>query len=243
MTKQTSKWQSAELTSTFLNGMRGAIPGADLQMTAIIKIVEHWASQPNKILDIGCGDGILGRLLMEIYPEAHAYFLDFSEPMLAAARSKIVDSSQATIKQADFSSPEWIGVVNDEKFDIVISGFAIHHLPDNRKLALYTEIYQLLTSGGLFLNMEHVKSATPAGEKLFDDLFVDNLYKFHKNIKPEITRQEIETTFYNRPDKSENILAPVDLQCDWLREIGFTDVDCFFKIFEMALLGGRKNDK
>jgi hypothetical protein len=91
--------------------------------------------------------------------------------------------------------------------------------------------------------MEHVKSATPAGEKLFDDLFVDNLYKFHKNIKPEITRQEIETTFYNRPDKSENILAPVDLQCDWLREIGFTDVDCFFKIFEMALLGGRKNDK
>jgi hypothetical protein len=35
-------------------------------------------------------------------------------------------------------------------------------------------------------------------------------------------------------------LALVDVQCGWLREIGFQDVDCFFKVFELALLGGRK---
>jgi hypothetical protein len=38
----------------------------------------------------------------------------------------------------------------------------------------------------------------------------------------------------------EYILAPVDLQCAWLRLIGFQDVDCFFKVFELALFGGRK---
>jgi hypothetical protein len=42
------------------------------------------------------------------------------------------------------------------------------------------------------------------------------------------------------PAKRENILAPVEEQCRWLRLIGFADVDCFLKVFELALFGGRK---
>ena len=38
----------------------------------------------------------------------------------------------------------------------------------------------------------------------------------------------------------ENILASVEEQCDWLRRIGYQDVDCFLKTFELALFGGRK---
>ncbi|SPE57295.1 hypothetical protein SBV1_270094 [Verrucomicrobia bacterium] len=29
-------------------------------------------------------------------------------------------------------------------------------------------------------------------------------------------------------------------QCQWLREIGFENVDCYFKVFELALFGGTK---
>ena len=29
-------------------------------------------------------------------------------------------------------------------------------------------------------------------------------------------------------------------QCRWLREIGFQDVDCFWKYFELAIFGGVK---
>ena len=42
-----------------------------------------------------------------------------------------------------------------------------------------------------------------------------------------------------RDDKEANILAPVEVQCEWLRECGFEDVDCFFKFFELAVFGGR----
>ena len=41
-------------------------------------------------------------------------------------------------------------------------------------------------------------------------------------------------------DKKENKPASVEMQCQWLRGIGFQDVDCFFKTFELALFGGRK---
>ena len=105
---------------------------------------------------------------------------------------------------------------------------------------LYAEIHGLLKEGGLFLNLEHVSSATPSGSALFDSFFVDHLFRFHRNTTPVKSRQEIEEDYYQRPDKKENLLASVELQCHWLRRIGFKDVDCFFKVFELALFGGRK---
>ena len=54
------------------------------------------------------------------------------------------------------------------------------------------------------------------------------------------TRQEIADIFMNRPDKAANILLSVETQCDWLREIGYEEVDCYFRIYELAVFGGRR---
>lgn len=43
-----------------------------------------------------------------------------------------------------------------------------------------------------------------------------------------------------RVDEVANILAPAYVQCAWLREIGYADVDCFLKVFELAVFGGRR---
>jgi len=32
----------------------------------------------------------------------------------------------------------------------------------------------------------------------------------------------------------------VEVQCEWLRDAGFIDVDCFFKAFELAIFGGKR---
>jgi tRNA (cmo5U34)-methyltransferase len=239
-----SQWQTQELAQNFLKGVRGAIPGADLQLAVLGKIAQRWAPSPGRILDLGCGDGILGRLLLDAFPTAQVIFADFSDPMLAAARAKLGENPRATVVKVDFSSAQWLDAVAAyTPLDVVVSGFAIHHQPHDRKKALYTEIYRHLSSGGVFLNLEHVTSATPAGEELFDEFFIDRLFEFHQRSNPEKTRQEIADTHYNRPDKIENILAPLDVQCQWLREIGFADVDCFCKVFELALFGGRKPSK
>lgn len=241
MSDLTSRWQTPELATSFLEGVRGAIPAADLQLAIIGKIVEQWCDRPLTILDLGCGDGILGRYLLHRYPSAKGIFVDFSDPMLAVARQKLNHFPQAQVVSADFGTVAWTdSIAADRPLDIVVSGFAIHHQPDARKQALYSEIYELLGSGGVFLNLEHVASCTTAGEKLFDEFFVDHLYAFHAQTNPRVQREAIAEKYYKRPDKTENILAPADEQCRWLREIGFRDVDCFFKTFELALFGGRK---
>ncbi len=239
--KAQSKWQSNELATAFLEGVRGAIPAAGLQLDVMAHIIHSWRPEPQRILDLGCGDGAVGRFLLNRFPAAQVIFADFSEPMLAAAKKQLAGQPQALVVKADFSSASWLAAVRDHgPFDVVVSGFAIHHQPDQRKKALYAEIFSLLENDGLFLNLEHVAPAGPAAERLFDEYFIDHLHRFHQRQHPTKRRDEIAHAFYHRPDKAENILAPVAEQCAWLRRSGFDDVDCFFKIFDLALFGGRR---
>ena len=73
--------------------------------------------------------------------------------------------------------------------------------------------------------------------------FIDNsdpmLEAARTNLKetPNVT---VSKGDFSLPDRHDNILAPVEEQCRWLRRIGFTDVDCFFKAFELAIFGGRR---
>jgi len=236
-----SEWQTEKLAETFLRDVRGAIPGARLQLAALCHVAKLWCPAPSRILDLGCGNGILGRNLSRAFPAAHVVFADFSEAMLEAARKALGGSSRAKVVKADFGTPAWLDAVGRRPpFDVVVSGFAIHHQPDARKKQLYGEIHGLLAASGVFLNLEHVASASSAGEELFNEFFIDHLWEFHRSSGKALTREGVAASYRNRSDKKENILAPVGEQCRWLRELGFADVDCFLKVFELALFGGRK---
>jgi len=104
------------------------------------------------------------------------------------------------------------------KFDAVISSFAIHHLAHERKCALYGEIFGLLDAGGVFCNLEHVASATP---------------RLHEEFLREIDKTP-------ETEDPSNKLFDLATQLNWLREIGFVDVDCHWKWRELALLAGRR---
>jgi len=54
------------------------------------------------------------------------------------------------------------GIEKELPLDIVISGFAIHHQTDENKKRIYKDIFdKSLKPGGLFLNLDQVRSATP----------------------------------------------------------------------------------
>ena len=242
MTKTDEVWKSPQLAETFLEGVRGAIPLASEQLEMILRIVQSARSEVNTVLDLGCGDGILGRTILTRYPNAKVVFLDFSESMISAVKKKLqAPENQVEFVSEDFGRESWVNSVKTwAKYDIIVSGFAIHHQPDFRKKEIYREIYSLLAPGGVFLNLEHVQSASKFGESLFNEMFIDSLVGYHRGRGNSQSREEIARQYYNRPDKAANILAPVELQCRWLTEIGFTDADCFLKVLELAIFGGIK---
>src|SRR6202035_2005151 len=110
-----------------------------------------------------------------------------------------------------------------------ISGFAIHHLSHERKRTLYQEIYGLLAEGGVFVNSEHVASPSPRLEQVFDEAMTEHLYQRRRDKGEAVTLEQVRRDFMEQPDRAANICALVEDQCHWLREIGFRDVDCFWK--------------
>ena len=242
MSNQAAIWQTNKLTQTYLSGVRGAMPFANEQIDVMQRLIVAACLAVETILDLGCGDGILGQAILDQHPDAHCVFVDFSKPMLTAAKERLSAYKNCTFIQADYGKKGWQDSFTiHNSFDVIISGFSIHHQQDGRKKEVYAELYDLLKSGGIFLNLEHVKSATPWVGEQFDEFFIDHLFAYAQKEQMGKSRDEVAQEFYYRPDKAANILAPVDEQCAWLREIGFDDVDCFLKIFELALFGGVKS--
>jgi ubiquinone/menaquinone biosynthesis C-methylase UbiE len=236
-----SVWRDPSLVAHFLAGVRGGLPYAADQLAIMIRIVAASGSPVRRFLDVGSGAGAVAEVVLRAYPDADATLVDFSPPMMEAAQERLGTGARRHYVLADFGDASWVKEVSDlAPFDLVVSGFAIHHQPDQRKREIYREIFDLLAPGGWFLNNEHVASSTRWLQSVSDELLVDSLFAYHQQMGTGKTREQVASEFVYRPDKAANILAPVEEQCAWLREIGYQDVDCYFKVFELAVFGGRK---
>jgi tRNA (cmo5U34)-methyltransferase len=233
-------WKDREVAKAFLTERSTAIPDRPRQLEVILRVVRLFSPQPRRILDVGTGDGFLLATFLEAFPDATGVGVDFSPLMLEQARQRLAKfDTRATTVEADLQAPTWKDSLSGP-FDVVVSGFAIHHLPHERKRVLYQEIFDLLSPGGVFLNCEHVASPTPRVELLFDDAMMEHLFLRRKQKGENVTLDQVRQDWMERPDRSANILAPLEDQCRWLREVGFKDVDCFWKYFELAIFGGVK---
>jgi tRNA (cmo5U34)-methyltransferase len=243
MAEPSSTAQNPDFVAKFLQNVRGTIPLAIEQIDMMLRLIaaargEHIAT----FLDLGCGDGVLASAILDEHPQARGLLVDFSEPMLDAARRQLQSKVQRVeFLRADIHQPGWARrVAPHAPLDVIVSGFAIHPLPDSRKRALYGEIFELLAPEGIFINIEHVSSTTRWTESVWDDYTIDAIFGTELKASPGKTRAEVAREYYSRAEQDENILAPLEVQCDWLRDIGFENVDCFLKVQELAVFGGQR---
>lgn len=209
-TKPVNLWTSSEHVRDYLERV-DSISHREEGETALLEFVPRKA---RRILDLGTGDGRLLALVRGQHPDTEAAALDFSPPMLEAARKRFATDSSISVVAHDLDQ----GLPKLGMFDAVISSFAIHHLVHERKRALYGEIYELLNPGGVFCNLEHVASPT---------------LRLHEEFLQRIG-------FTVATEDPSNKLLDFETQLAWMREIGFGDVDCHWKWRELALLGGKR---
>lgn len=234
-------WQNETIAERYLKGMRAAIPGARVQFEVLDLLLRHANRSIQRVLDLGCGDGILGHFILNRYPVEQAVCIDFSAAMLDAARRRLADYKHATILKCDYGDPAWVeSVAEFIPFDAVVSGYSIHHQPDARKREIYAEIFGLLAPGGVFVNIEHVAPESELGGRFFEEHFIDNLHAIEQAQTGPRTREQLAVEFRGNEAAQANILAPVEPQLDWLRQIGYANVVCPFRLHELAILAGYK---
>ena len=206
-----SCWASAEHALAYL-ARADSLPHRAEGEAALL---EHLPVSVSRVLDLGSGDGRLLALVRLRHPDAEAVALDFSATMLERLRARFARDARVAVAAHDLERP--LPALGG--FDAVVSSFAIHHLPHPRKRALYDEVFAALRPGGAFLNLEHVASPTPA----LHDAFLRAI------------------GFTPAEEDPANKLLDVHTQLDWLRAIGFAEVDCHWKWRELALLAGRRS--
>lgn len=234
-------WKLPAIVNRFLT-YRAAIPLAQEQIGVMMSILKSSGQPVESFLDLGCGDGILGAAILGSCPKARGVFVDFSEPMLVQARDVLREyEGQLAFENLDYGNSTWVNAMQAyAPFDAIVSGYSIHHQPDGRKREVYKEIFSLLKPGGWFINIEHVSSANEVNVSLFEKHYTSVRYATEKQNGGTRSLQEIEHEYRTRPDKAANILAPVEDQCNWLRQIGYEEVDCYMRIYELAVFGGHR---
>lgn len=235
-------WQNADVASGFVESRRGGILGAREQFATMLQLLRQVPADSLTVLDIGCGDGVVLETIMRALPVARAIAFDGSPAMLEKAQVRFeglgLFAGLVDCVEGDFDQADWRDALPVHSFDAIVSAFAIHHSEDDRKRALYQEIHGMLRPEGVFVNIEHVASSTPLGEHLFERAYAETLAAFRNTRGAETTPDEVYEELRVRPDKTANRLAAVETQLAWLREIGFHDVDCYWKHYELAVLAG-----
>jgi ubiquinone/menaquinone biosynthesis C-methylase UbiE len=233
-------WQDASVVSNYQISSK-TIPFVDVHFEIMHRLIEAAGIDARNVLDLGAGNGIATFEVAKRQPVERATLTEFSEPMLDLARKRIADEAPGfapTFVVGDFRERDWQDeVARHGPYDLVVSRFAIHHIPHEMKRALYGDILGFLRPGGVFINIEHTASLSPMYNEAHDRLMVECMYGAASGSE---RFDEVLASYRERADGPANILAPVEDQLQWLRELGFVDVDCAFKAFELAVFAGRR---
>ena len=232
-----SLWADTEFSKSFREDADIFLPLRRQFIEAAKSIYGHFINPDTEagILDLGCGDGLFIQELLKSFSPENITLVDGSSEMLAAARKRLHYAANIDFLQIDFQK-----LLSEQPltkhFDFIYSSLAIHHLSYSEKCKLYTYIYRLLKAGGCFVHYDVVLFSSEKNEAWYMEHWrnwIDNYpdRKRSKNLLgiPDDYKQNRD----NLPDTLES-------QLHALKEIGFKDVDCYFKHGIFSLFGGLK---
>lgn len=108
----------------------------------VFNIILNQIKEDSKVLDIGFGTGILTKKMYDL--NCQIYGIDFSKEMVSIAKNKMPNGK---FYETDFNNELPIEL-KKEKFDYIISTYAIHHLEDEQKIDLILELSKMLNYEG-----------------------------------------------------------------------------------------------
>ncbi|MCK1295517.1 class I SAM-dependent methyltransferase [Bradyrhizobium sp. 30] len=154
---------------------------ADLRARAALKMLgvqRGW-----RIADIGCGNGVLATEAALMGAEVDA--IDISPAMLALAEIYARERKAPVRTQ---SAGLLSFAYRPESYDLIVSEFTLHHLPDFWKAVAMSRIYRALKPGATFYLRDIVYASMPDAVERDVDQWADFEIKNH-----DVPRQSVVT--------------------------------------------------
>ncbi len=182
--------------------------------------------QNPRILDLGAGTGLLTSYIHVRYPQGLFTLLDISEEMLMIARDRFKN-----VPNFNYVIADYMNYYFKDSFDLIVSSLSIHHLEHQDKQVLYQKIYDLLNPEGVFLNADQVLGPSPANEEEYQRNWME---KIHVGSLSESEKKMI----LDRMQLDNPATLRDNLK--WLKNIGYRDVDVYYKYYNFCIFYGKK---
>jgi tRNA (cmo5U34)-methyltransferase len=233
-----TRWTEAAYAKAYRDKADHFLPERRLLLSTIASFYHHFPFQhgPKRVLDLGCGDGIVGAVLCSVDTDVHLSSIDGSLEMVKAARRRLRKACVEQIEQITFQ--QLIGrQVDLGLFNFVVSAFAIHHLHREEKQALFCRIYEMLVDNGAFMNLDVVLPPVDAHQEWYHDLWREWIrrHQVEAGLREDLSHVPDEAR--NRP---ENHYETLEVQLDALRNAGFVEVECHYRHGLFGIYSGRK---
>ena len=204
------------------------IPYYNQMIDALTDSIHFDNDSPIRIIDLGCGTGTVAKRISEKFPNSKIVCLDIASNMIDIAKNKLSEHKDAEFITGDFSNIDF-----DDKFDVVVSSLALHHLEnDNCKKKFYIKIYDILTDFGLFINADVVLASTDYQQNI-------NMNRWIEFMNKSISKDEIIDNWIPKYQAEDRPARLMD-QLKWLEDIGFKSVDVIWKYYNFSVYGGFK---
>jgi tRNA (cmo5U34)-methyltransferase len=202
------------------------IPCFDEFYSTALELIPHNSQTQIKILDIGAGTGLLSGLVAAAFPNATITLADISSEMLSKARERFNSNPNIDYLTLDFINAPIVG-----KYDVVVSALALHHTPQEQLKGVFKKIFDALENGGHFINADQTLGTTPENEDKYAQAWLNGAKAkgcTDGDIEVAIERMKADQT------------ATLQNQLNWLSEVGFIQVDCWYKNYRFAVYSGQK---
>lgn len=235
-----SNWARAEFSRDYLDRADIYIVERRKIFAIVKSFFGHFlgVSGTKRVLDLGCGDGIITHELMKDFGSIISTLVDGSDDMLSQARERLKGFEQVRYIRASFQ--EIIKGTADigTDYSLIVSSMAIHHLTLEEKKALFGIIHRVLCGGGFFINFDVVLAPTDE----LDGWYMELWKEWMDAKRASLGIHEVDSTDIMKRYKSleENKPDLLDDQMNALRATGFRNADCFYKYGIFTLYGGMK---
>lgn len=232
-------WADAAFARQYLDGADHFIPERASLFHVLRSFFRRFVARrdrPARICDLGCGDGILTGQLLALDSPVDALLVDGSPDMLAQARARFGPRDDVRYVASGFEAIVRDGSVLGRR-DLILSGFAIHHLARPERQGLLAAVYRQLETGGSFLNVDIGLAIDAAHRDWHTELW-------REWIDAHGRREGLGDRYHGIPDQAwanpDNLYSPLEEQLADLRAAGFERVECHYRNGMFTVYTGTK---
>ena len=185
-------WADSYDVEVIESDKKGSFPFAGYRKLLQTLFSKIMMKAPSSVLDVGIGTGILSSMLYE-----KGYCItgtDYSKEMLRISQEKM-PGAELILWDFTEDTPDCL---KNKKFDFIVSTYAMHHLIDDEKLLLISELLALLDKDGVlfigdigFASAEEMENCRKTFKDEWDDEFYFIMSKIRRHLDCLVNYQQL----------------------------------------------------